>query len=333
MGFWVLASSMLLGSCTYEDIVPHLGSGDDSSNGVVTNKSSAIEKALALFQGTVREVEMEIEEGVRSWKVDIIGDEGSEVEIYIRESNGALFRIDGEAGPFFYEIVPGEGFISYSEAKAIAESIASGDFSEWRLRQDDSYNMQWVYSFKFGEIEIVLRASDGEVLDQNGSSSDGDDSSNDDSSSDDSNSDGSSNDDNSSSNMDRSEAREKALSLFSGTVREIQRELEEGVPTWKVDIRGNGGAEVEIYLRESDGSVFRIDGESGPFSYNIAPGHDLVGFAKAKQMADARVNESLEEWRLRKDDSYNNQWVYEMKYDKAEVIVRATDAKVLEVKE
>ena len=332
VGLLVLAIGFIVGACTHEDLLPYLGSGEDSPAGVVTNQSSAVEKALALFPGTVREVEIEVENGIRTWKVDIVGDEGSEVEIYITEANGDLFRIDGEVGPFSYEILPGDSFISFMEAKSIAEAILTNGFSEWRLRRDDSYQNEWVYTFTSGEIEVVIRAYDGELLDRNEDASD-DDSSSDDNSNDDSSSDDDSNNNDGNSSLNRSTAMEKALSLFAGTVREIQREVEEGVATWKVEIIGNGGAEVEIYLRESNGAVFRIDGESGPFSYDIHPGSTLISFSKAKQTANAQTSESLEEWRLRKDDSFNNQWVYEFKYEDTEVIVRATDANVLEVKD
>jgi len=131
----------------------------------------------------------------------------------------------------------------------------------------------------------------------------------------------------------REVAIQKALSLFPGTVREVERELEEGVSTWKIDIVDANGAEVEIYIRESDGSLFRIDGESGPFSYNLTPGNGLLSFTDARAKADAVSSGALEEWRLRKDDSYGNEWVYEFKYDDPEVIIRATDGKVLEVKD
>ena len=97
--------------------------------------------------------------------------------------------------------------------------------------------------------------------------------------------------DSTSNNSGRQDAIDKALDLFPGTVREVEHEREEGIDAWKVDIINDKGAEVEIYCRKDNGKLLRIDGESGPFDYNIEPPSPLISFEKAKEIGDAEVND------------------------------------------
>lgn len=137
-----------------------------------------------------------------------------------------------------------------------------------------------------------------------------------------------------SSALSREDAEAKAMGLFAGSIRETEIQVEEnGILTWKVDIANTSGAEAEIYFRQDDGSLFRIDGEKGPFGYNIEPGNNLISFQRAREIADARGDGALEQWRLRQEDSFNNQWVYTLEYDKNEVSLNGTDGSILEVKD
>lgn len=121
-------------------------------------------KALALISGTVIETEPELEEGVEAWKVEIRTENGAEVEVYCRQDNNALLRIDGETGPFDYNITPGNGLISFSQAQAGAAGVASGTLVEWQLRVEDKYNNVWVYTLEYTQNKVYINAVDGSVL-------------------------------------------------------------------------------------------------------------------------------------------------------------------------
>lgn len=136
---------------------------------------------------------------------------------------------------------------------------------------------------------------------------------------------------NSESLPDKEQIGAKALQLFPGTVRTIQAEEEEGIPAWKVDIINEKGAEVEIYCSQSDDSLLRIDGESGPFDYNIEPGDPLLNFDQAKAIADAQSNGTLEKWRLRREDKFDFSWVYTFEYSTLKTSIGAKNGDVLEI--
>lgn len=125
---------------------------------------SAVNKALALISGTVVDSEPETEEGIAAWKVEIRTDQGAEVEVYCRQDNGALLRIDGESGPFDYNIDPGNSMIDFDQAKTIGSGVTSEDLVEWRLRIEDKYNNIWVYRLEYAQSTVFISAVDGNVL-------------------------------------------------------------------------------------------------------------------------------------------------------------------------
>ena len=139
--------------------------GDDDGNNSMQAPDSVVNKALALISGTVTETELEEEEGIAAWKVDITTTAGAEVEVYCRQDNNTLLRVDGESDPFDYNIDPGNGLIDFNQAKTIAAGQTGEDLERWQLRTEDKYNDQWVYTMEYATIKVFIAASDGTVLD------------------------------------------------------------------------------------------------------------------------------------------------------------------------
>ena len=140
-------------------------SEDDDDDNAMQAPDSVITKAKALISGTVTESEPDNEEGVAAWKVDITTAQGAEVEVYCRQDNNTLLRLDGESGPFDYNIDPGNGLIDFNQAKTVAGGETSEDLVSWRLRMEDKYNDQWVYTLEFTSTKVFINAEDGSVLD------------------------------------------------------------------------------------------------------------------------------------------------------------------------
>ena len=165
---YVLAILLILPglfSCTHENLDGQLDETTENGDVQEFSQDAATEKALSLFPGTVEEVENEEEEGIPALKIDIEGESGAEVEIYLDASTGDLLRIDGEEGPFTYDLDPGNSLISYAEAKAIAEKqVYYPQLEEWRLRQEAEFEQAWVYTFEFENEEISIDGESGKVL-------------------------------------------------------------------------------------------------------------------------------------------------------------------------
>lgn len=109
---------------------------------------------------------------------------------------------------------------------------------------------------------------------------------------------------------------EFAQSLFDGTVIENQSDNEEGESVWKLKLENEEGAVVELYIAKSEDRIVRIDGKNGPFTYDIDPKLSLKTFSQAKIAAvTALKNDKLQEWQLKKEDKYQGDFIYTLKFD------------------
>ena len=121
-------------------------------------------KALSIVSGTIVEIESEVEEGIAAWEVEIVTAGGAEVQVYCSQDNQELLRVDGEGPPFDYEVTPGNGLFNLSQALTATENDANGALEKWRLRPDDSFNNDWVYTFEFAGNKVTISATTGDVL-------------------------------------------------------------------------------------------------------------------------------------------------------------------------
>ena len=126
-----------------------------------------VDSSLLLFEGEVLEKKSTKLDGVDVWKVRIENEFGSIVSFYWQRSYTKLFRIEGEQGPFNYELKPPLSVIVLSTARFLAlESHESEELQSWRLIKDSSLNQQWVYQFFLKEKEspVSVNASSGDLL-------------------------------------------------------------------------------------------------------------------------------------------------------------------------
>ena len=131
---------------------------------------------------------------------------------------------------------------------------------------------------------------------------------------------------------------DKSLDIFEGLVQSQEVDRENSEDLWKVRIRSVSGAIVEFYWYQTDDSLYRIDGLSGPYddNYDIFPGNGLYNFKSAKFAATSQLkNNDLLDWRLRIEDSFNDLWIYSLTYNenggKITAYVNAKNGEVLEI--
>ncbi len=128
---------------------------------------------------------------------------------------------------------------------------------------------------------------------------------------------------------------DKSLSYFDGDVIEKYQDTEDGVAVWKVKIRNSKGSVLKFYWRVSDGSLYEMEGETGPFDYEVVPGNNLINFQAALTIAKGSVkNDNLQGWYLKKESRFKDIWVYEFEFDingnDIKVYIDAASGNVLE---
>lgn len=124
-----------------------------------------IDNSLDLFDGEVIEKKLEEEEGSVAWEVKIQNNEGSIVKFYWTINGLALLKIEGQTGPFEYNILPGNNLINFSTAKTVAFAAIKNDaLIRWELSQEDEFINTWVYTFEIGSQKVYIDAENGNVL-------------------------------------------------------------------------------------------------------------------------------------------------------------------------
>jgi hypothetical protein len=147
-----------------------LYSCEKSSENTPEVPQSVIDKSLNLFTGAVTEKKFVSEEGIDSWEVKIEDTNGSVLTFYWAASNEMLVKMEGDQGPFDYEIVPGMGLINYSAAKTFAiAAVKNNAVARWQLKKEDKFINKWVYSFEMnksggGTTKVYIDAQNGDVL-------------------------------------------------------------------------------------------------------------------------------------------------------------------------
>jgi uncharacterized membrane protein YkoI len=142
---------------------------DDSDDSTVAVPQEIISNSLDFFDGTVIEEGLEIENGIEAWEVEIQNSEGAIVIFYWAADNLTLIKIEGDKGPFTYEINPGGGLINFSTARTFAVSAVKNDaLVAWELKKEEEFADDWVYEFEIADSmvdkTVYIDAMNGNVL-------------------------------------------------------------------------------------------------------------------------------------------------------------------------
>jgi len=140
------------------------GEDDDPVN---ISADQAAAKALAIVSGQVSSTELDDSGTQPEWDVDVTTDAGSKIQIEFDHATGDLLEIEGNEGPFSYEVDPGLGLVVFSQAKETAMNEAEvGELSKWELEQDEAG--KWIYEFIIvndgQEQQIKIDAVTGSVI-------------------------------------------------------------------------------------------------------------------------------------------------------------------------
>ena len=143
---------------------------ENSSDAIPEVPQDLIDKSLELFDGNVTERESEQENGVDSWEIKIENENGSVVKFYWPKNGQTLIKMEGQTGPFNYNINIGNNLINLRTAQTVAKSAVKNDnVSKWKLEQDDDFIGKWVYSFELDDVltTVIIDAENGDILETN----------------------------------------------------------------------------------------------------------------------------------------------------------------------
>lgn len=104
----------------------------------------------------------------------------------------------------------------------------------------------------------------------------------------------------SSSSISSGEAKSLALQIVPGTLESIEATVDGALPVWAATVRVDNGALLRVELDRDYGSLYLIEDEAGPFTYELAPAlPGQLSFGEAKAKALAAKDGAIVAWNLK----------------------------------
>ena len=140
----------------------------DNDDTTVDVPPEIISNSLGFFDGTVTDQGLESENGIEVWEIEIQNPEGAIVRFYWAVDNQTLVKLEGDRGPYTYEINPGGGLINFTTARTFAVSAVKNDsLLAWELKQNEEFANGWVYEFEIADsmddTTVYIDAVNGNV--------------------------------------------------------------------------------------------------------------------------------------------------------------------------
>jgi uncharacterized membrane protein YkoI len=265
---------------------------------------SASARVRAILPGaTIVSAKVDDERALGTWKVAARLASGARVEFELLQSNGLIISIEGEMGPYDYDLTPGNGIVTFAAARAAALGAQAGTIIQWELDLEEGD--RWEYEFYIRDAqgalwEVELDAKSGRVLERKSKRGSGRDSGGDR---------GDDDDDTLSVGTIPDSIRQRALAMVTGaTLHEIETERDNSVHLWELDFRTPQGRKLEIKLLIADGTLFEVEGDDAPGSANVTPGNGLIDLATALGLATAARAGTIDEWELSRNRDNQFEW-------------------------
>ncbi len=273
--------------------------------------AGAAARALEIVPGTVVSTESGTRRGLAVWEVKVRAASGGLVEIKIVGETGAVLEIDGETGPFDYEVTPGAPLVVLSVAKGAALAVQAGTVKQWQLELEESN--RWEYEFYIiaadGMLyEVEVNAETGVVISHKTRSGLGE------------NDGGQSHED----DQDIPDlgpvpdaVRSAALAMVPGsTFVEAEPERENGVIVWSVRVLA-AGAEIQVYIVPETLTLWEMSSKDPAYAGDLDPGQGLVTLQAARATAvtaSARPASEIARWQLQRDES-DATWQWRFRFE------------------
>lgn len=297
--------------------------------GRVKSHEISIEEVIEVLEelfpeSFVVETEEDEERGLTIVKFQIQLDGDAFIEFSLIVELGRILEIEGQLGPFEYDIEPGGSFIGLQEAiqTALGE-ISGGEIERWELELEE--DNRWEFEIHVvndeGRWEIEIDAFSGRIIKikfKNKSIEEEDD-------------------------FDRpgdeapTDIVELALSIVPGEVVHARKKERDDESFWFIAIMTPANSLVKVALTAS-GKLLEVKGSEKPFDYAVEPGDDLLNFTEAKEILHNEVDGELLEWKLRQRKRGDLLiWVYQFEVAKGdelfEVKINAVTGSIIEFDE
>ncbi len=154
--FKFVVGAMLLAACS---------SSESTTPAEVDEQAARAKVSEAVPGGTIASVSKLDEAEEHRWAASVKLANGAELNVEIERATGVLAEIEGEKGPFDYDLpAPANGYLTYAQARTKALAAKAGDIELWEVKTDKVQYEFYVREPSTTRLyEIKLDATNGTV--------------------------------------------------------------------------------------------------------------------------------------------------------------------------
>jgi uncharacterized membrane protein YkoI len=145
------------------------GCSDDVAAPASVTAAEAESLAEARTGGTAGAAQLETEDGVEFWSIEVTMSNEATLSVAVIRDSGVLREVKGREGPFDYELSPLDGMLSYAEALAKAKTYQEGELEAWymKLGADGAYFFEYYLRAEDTQLwEVKVTPDTGELIEK-----------------------------------------------------------------------------------------------------------------------------------------------------------------------
>jgi len=95
--------------------------------------------------------------------------------------------------------------------------------------------------------------------------------------------------------------------ISGGEVISAERRFKKSDPVWEIILISEEGSFVKMEISFYERTVYMMNSDEGPFTYDIKPATDLISLSEAIKIADSRSSQKVLKWKFLK---VKDKWEY-----------------------
>lgn len=263
----------------FESLLSAASNGGRTLEGIDIDELTAA--ILEVLEGAKKiEIKESEERGLAVYEIELLLASGGKLEVVVVKDVFEILEVEGQSGPFDYDIDPQGSFISLSEALLLATDSLGGEITRWELEleEDNKWEFEVHIASDAGKFEVEIDAFTGAILDINKIEEDDEE------------------------DFEEEDEQVPANVLeaigwyIEGDLVQASKYEKEEQVYWNVYVKTESGALVKLVITEDTEDLVDARDEDGPYDYNLTPGENFISLEEAIEVVQQAFEGELYYW-------------------------------------
>lgn len=263
----------------FEALLNAASSGGRTREGISIDELTAA--ILEVLEGAKKiEIKEGEERGLAVYEIELLLASGGTLEVVVVKELFEILEVEGQSGPFDYDIDPQGSFISLSEAFLLAKDSLGGEITRWELEleEENKWEFEIHVTTDAGKFEVEIDAFSGAILDINKFEEEDEE------------------------DFEEEDEQVPANVLeaigwyIEGDLVQASKYKKEEEVYWNIYVKTTSGALVKLVITEDTEDLVDARDEEGPYDYEITPGENFISLTEAIEVAQAAFEGELYYW-------------------------------------